>query len=77
MVNSELNGVSEIRMDSVSKQFRGGALALLNVTMQVQKGEFVTLLGPSGCYFAAARIGLDAGDFRNCFSEWHDPSERS
>jgi NitT/TauT family transport system ATP-binding protein len=39
----------EIVLDNVSKQFRNGALALRNISMQVQKGEFVSLLGPSGC----------------------------
>jgi NitT/TauT family transport system ATP-binding protein len=41
--------VSEISLDGVSKQFRSGALALRNISMQVEKGEFVSLLGPSGC----------------------------
>lgn len=39
----------EIAVDGVSKQFRSGALALRNITMQVEQGEFVSLLGPSGC----------------------------
>jgi len=41
--------VAEIAFDGVSKQFRNGALALQNISMQVEKGEFVSLLGPSGC----------------------------
>ena len=39
----------EIRLDQVSKQFRGGSLALEKISLQVDKGEFVSLLGPSGC----------------------------
>jgi NitT/TauT family transport system ATP-binding protein len=41
--------VPEIVLDSVSKQFRSGALALQGISMQVEKGEFVSLLGASGC----------------------------
>ena len=41
--------VPEIALEGVSKQFRGGTLALQNVSMKVDKGEFVSLLGSSGC----------------------------
>jgi NitT/TauT family transport system ATP-binding protein len=40
---------AEIVLEGVSKQFRAGTLALKDVSLQVEKGEFVALLGPSGC----------------------------
>ncbi len=43
------SAVAEIALDGVTKQFRSGALALKDISMRVDKGEFVSLLGPSGC----------------------------
>jgi cell division transport system ATP-binding protein len=37
-----------ISLDKVSKQFRTGVFALSNVSFDVEKGEFVFLVGPTG-----------------------------
>ena len=38
-----------LRMDAVEKSFAGGVVALKGMTLQVNEGDFVSLLGPSGC----------------------------
>ncbi len=38
-----------IEVNHVSKQFEDGKYALNDVSLSVEKGEFVTILGPSGC----------------------------
>ncbi len=37
-----------IRLDKVSKQFRTGVFALSDISFEVEKGEFVFLVGPTG-----------------------------
>jgi len=38
-----------IRVEGVSKGFRGGVQALASVTLAAESGQFVSLVGPSGC----------------------------
>jgi multiple sugar transport system ATP-binding protein len=38
-----------IRLDGVSKRFKGGVDAISEVTLDVEPGEFMVLVGPSGC----------------------------
>ena len=41
--------VPEIALNSVSKRYSTGGLALEEISFSAERGEFVTLLGPSGC----------------------------
>ena len=38
-----------IELERLSKTFRGGVVAVDDVTLGVEDGEFLTILGPSGC----------------------------
>jgi multiple sugar transport system ATP-binding protein len=41
--------VASIRLDTVSKMFGGGVIAVDEVSLEIASGEFLVLVGPSGC----------------------------
>jgi NitT/TauT family transport system ATP-binding protein len=49
VVSSARSAVPEITLDGVTKRFRNAAVALQDISLTVERGEFVTFLGPSGC----------------------------
>jgi NitT/TauT family transport system ATP-binding protein len=38
-----------VTINDVSKRFKGGTVALRNIDLEIEPGEFVSLIGPSGC----------------------------
>src|SRR4029453_2883083 len=38
-----------IRLENLTKRFRGGVEAVRDLTLTVEPGEFIVLVGPSGC----------------------------
>jgi NitT/TauT family transport system ATP-binding protein len=49
MVKPPSGSVAEIVLNSVSKRYRNAAVALQDISLTVERGEFITFLGPSGC----------------------------
>ncbi len=41
--------MSVVKVDGVSKTFRGGTTALTDISLEIEAGEFISLIGPSGC----------------------------
>jgi ABC-type Fe3+/spermidine/putrescine transport system ATPase subunit len=41
--------VNAVSIKGVSKQFKAGVTALQGIDLDVEPGEFVSLIGPSGC----------------------------
>jgi NitT/TauT family transport system ATP-binding protein len=41
--------MSVVEIKSVSKEFKGGTVALRDIDLEIEQGEFISLIGPSGC----------------------------
>ncbi len=41
--------MAEVRLEGVGKTYRGGVVAVADVTLTVEDGAFVSIVGPSGC----------------------------
>jgi NitT/TauT family transport system ATP-binding protein len=42
-------GMSVVEISGVTKEFKGGTVALQGIDLEIEQGEFVSLIGPSGC----------------------------
>jgi NitT/TauT family transport system ATP-binding protein len=49
MVTENKAAIPEIALQGVTKRFRNAAIAVQNISIAIERGEFVTFLGPSGC----------------------------
>jgi len=41
--------MSVVEIKDVTKEFKGGTVALQGIDLEIEQGEFVSLIGPSGC----------------------------
>jgi NitT/TauT family transport system ATP-binding protein len=41
--------VSVVEVKNVTKEFKGGTVALQDIELEIEQGEFISLIGPSGC----------------------------
>ncbi len=49
MVKSAAQQIPEIELQNVSKRYRKSGFVLQDISLTVDRGEFVAILGPSGC----------------------------
>jgi NitT/TauT family transport system ATP-binding protein len=41
--------MSAVSVKGVTKEFKGGTVALQGIDLEIEQGEFISLIGPSGC----------------------------
>ena len=41
--------MNAVSIKGISKQFKGGTTALEDIELEIEHGEFISLIGPSGC----------------------------
>jgi NitT/TauT family transport system ATP-binding protein len=41
--------MSVVDIKNVTKEFKGGTVALQDIELEIEQGEFISLIGPSGC----------------------------
>jgi NitT/TauT family transport system ATP-binding protein len=41
--------MSVVDIKNVTKEFKGGTVALQDIDLEIEQGEFISLIGPSGC----------------------------
>jgi len=41
--------MSVVSINGVTKEFKGGTVALQDIDLEIEQGEFISLIGPSGC----------------------------
>ena len=41
--------MSVVSLSRVTKEFKGGTVALEDIDLEIEQGEFISLIGPSGC----------------------------
>ena len=65
--------MAQIVLDQVTKTYRGGVNGVDDLSLDIADGEFMVLVGPSGCgkFDRAALHRRPGGDHR-----WHDLHRR-
>lgn len=49
IIDEERTVIRELRLDSISHEFKGQVIALDNIDLTINRGEMLCIIGPSGC----------------------------